>query len=82
MTAPRAGVRHQQITLRIMQELAVSGGMTSTELAARLGVDARLVRPRLSALKKAGRLYFTGERRQDDKGRRLRVVALRRQPEA
>ena len=77
MTEESQKVRIKNLILRAMQEIVVRGGVTSEELADILQVDIKDLRPRLSDLKKANRIYLTAERRPNRKGRRLRVISAR-----
>lgn len=52
-----------------------NGPSTPDELAARLGLSILSVRPRVTELAKAGRIYDTGERRKNASGRFARVWA-------
>jgi transcription initiation factor IIE alpha subunit len=72
--------RNKDLSFRIVQELTVTGGLTTDELAKALGVDVRLIRPRVSTLKQAKKIYATEERRKNAKGRSPRVLAVVTKP--
>ena len=69
-----------KLIVRILQELTVTGGLTSNEMAERFGVDVKNIRPRITELKLAKKVYHTETRRRNKQGRYPRVVAIRTTP--
>jgi len=63
--APRLG-RLQQLALETIRD---AGGLTSDELAGRLGVERWAMRPRTAELRKLGLIIDTGQRRRNCTGR-------------
>jgi hypothetical protein len=60
---------------RVLAEIAAAGpsGLTADQVGARLGEDWRAVRPRVSELRRAGKVAPTGERRANDTGLKATV---------
>lgn len=70
-----------QLLRRIVQELAVRGGMTANELADLLEVDVLRIRPRLWDLRRSGRVRIGATKRRYKEHRRSYVfVASPHQP--
>lgn len=69
--------RNRDLIKRILQELAVTGGLTSDEMAERFGIDVKDIRPRITELKLAKKVYHTDQRRTNSRGRNPKVVAIR-----
>lgn len=68
--------RNTKLIQNILNLIIVSGGLTANEIADRLAIDVRYIRPRLTELRKAGRLFITGEKRANALGRASNVWAL------
>lgn len=61
---------------RCMGALRRRGPLTADEIADELGRSVLAVRPRLSELKRDGRVVDTGDRRMNASGKRAAVLAL------
>ena len=66
--AVRAAVNARNVRDKVAAVLAERGPMTADEIAAVLGLSILTVRPRVTALNKAGRIEDTGARRQTGSG--------------
>lgn len=75
------GVRHYATTLReeVLAVIAAAGpdGLTADHAARLLGASVLAVRPRVSELKRLGRIEATGERRRNASGMRAAVWRIR-----
>lgn len=60
----------------VVGALAQYGPMSADECAGKLGCNILSIRPRLTELKRLGRVIDTGERRKNSSGRRAAVFAL------
>jgi predicted ArsR family transcriptional regulator len=69
-------VRTKDLSVKIVQEIKVTGGLTADEIADRLKVNVLLVRPRVTDLKRANKIVFSESRRRNKKGRFPRVLVL------
>ena len=72
--------RDRDLIKRILQELTVTGGLTADELAERFAMDVKHIRPRITELKLAKKVYHTDQRRRNKRGRNPKVVAIRTSP--
>lgn len=60
----------------VMQSLSIHGPGTADEIAARLNAPPLTIRPRLSELRNAGKIYETGTRRPNASGKTAAVWAI------
>jgi predicted transcriptional regulator len=67
--------RNNDISKQILGALA-QGGLTPDEIALKLNLDVKLIRPRITALKQTGAIVETGERRKNASNRSPKVVGL------
>lgn len=75
--APSARIIRAQVLQRFVN--AYPNGLTADEVAAGLKLSVLTVRPRVSELRRDGRLIVTGERRMNRSG--MSATVLRYQPE-
>lgn len=70
--APTARIVRAQVLQRFVE--AYPGGLTADEVAANLKLSVLTVRPRVSELRRDGRLIVTGERRMNRSGMSATVL--------
>ncbi len=73
-----ANVSEVQQSHKLILKVLESGNYTSDEIAAKLGLSILYVRPRVSELKRIGKLSKTGLRRANSSGQSANVLRLRK----